>query len=75
MAHTYRNVTHSINDIISRIKMEMMTDFVAKQVIDVLLLLKVSTTITVSLGGYALYYNIGTSGRGTATLTRTQPEL
>jgi exonuclease III len=75
MTHVYRIATLNINGITSQTKMAMLADFVTKQDIDVLLLQEVSTIIPVNFGSYVIHYNIGTSGRGTAILSRAQLEL
>jgi exonuclease III len=75
MALIYRIATLNINGIQSQTKMAMLADFVRKQDIDVILLQEMSTIIPVQFGGYVIHHNIGTSGRGTSILTRTQLEL
>jgi exonuclease III len=74
MVHIYRISTFNINEIQSQTKTAMLADFVTKQDI-VVLLQEVSTSIPVNFGGYAIHHNMGTSGRGTAILTRAQLEL
>jgi hypothetical protein len=74
MAHIYRIATLNINGITSWTKMAMLADFVTKQDIDVLLQ-EVSIIIPIDFGGYIIHHNIGTSGMGTAILTRSQLEL
>ena len=53
----------------------MLEDFLQKQEIDIILLQEVTRPVFDDIRGFAAYTNIGTTGRGTAILTRDHIQL
>jgi exonuclease III len=62
--------TLNINGITSSTRTQMLRSFIYKQDLDILLLQEVTHPCCENLAGYATYYNIGSTQRGTAIVAR-----
>jgi hypothetical protein len=67
---TLRIATLNINGLLSPTRQDMPDAFVRLHDIDILLMQEVTNLFTLGFQGYTIHYNIGTSRRGTAILTR-----
>jgi exonuclease III len=67
---TYRIATLNINGISADTRIKMLDDFRRKQDIDIIFLQEVTHNKIETIGRYNVHLNIGTNGRGTATLTK-----
>ena len=67
---TLRIATLNINGLSSPARQDMLNAFVRLHDIDILLLQEVTHPFNTGFQGYTIHYNIGTSRRGTAILTR-----
>jgi exonuclease III len=67
---TLRIATLNINGLTSPARQEMLSAFIRAQDIDVLLIQEVTHPFSTGFHGYTIHYNIGTTRRGTAILTR-----
>ena len=75
MNHTYRIVTLNINGISSPTRLLMLRDFIYKHDTDFILLQEVINVNIINIRGYLAIENFGTSGRGTATLSKVELQL
>jgi exonuclease III len=75
MPDIYKIATLHINGLVSKTRTAMLEDFIRKQEIDVILLQEVTQHILNNIRRFAAYTSIGTSGRGTAILTRERMPL
>jgi len=62
----------NISGLASRIKVEILEDFLQRREIDILFLQEVVHSIIDTLRNYKTYTNVGTAGRGTAMVTRNE---
>ena len=70
MPEIYKIATLNINGMATPAKLEMLNDFLQKQDIDIILLQEVTRPVFDDIRGFNAHINIGTTGRGTAILTR-----
>jgi predicted phage tail protein len=66
MAEIYRITTLNINGMASGTKNQMLEDLLHGQQIDILFVQEVTNDAIGTIRGYAGYFNIGTTNRGTA---------
>ena len=75
MAEIHKIATLNINGMSAGDKMTMLNEFLYKQEIDIMLLQEVTHTDFDEVRGYTVHFNIGTSKRGTAFVTREQIQI
>jgi len=75
MADIYKIATLNINGLASQTRLAMLEDFMRKQGINVIFLQEVAQPIFDTFREYAAYTNMGTTGRGTAIMTREHMPL
>ena len=75
MPEIYKIATLNINDMATTTKIALLEDFLQKEEINIILLQEVRRPVFDDIRGFAAYTNIGTTGRGTAILTRDLIQL
>jgi hypothetical protein len=75
MLYSYKIATLNINGLATQPRIMMLEDFLHKQQIDILFLQEVTRPVFDYIQGYVAHTNIGTTGRGTAILTRVHIQL
>jgi len=75
MNHTYRIVTLNVNGISSPTRLLMLRGFIYKHDADFIVLQEVKNVNIINIRGYQAIENIGTSGRGTAVLSKVELQL
>ena len=75
MPGIYKIATLNINGMTTPPRITMLEDFLQKQEIDIIFLQEVTQPIFDDIRGFTAYTNIGTTGRGTAILTRDRIQL
>jgi exonuclease III len=75
MPEIYKIATLNINGMATPPRIAMLEDFLQKQEIDIILLQEVTRPVFDDIRDFAFYTNVGTTGRGTAILTRDHRRL
>ena len=75
MPEIYKIATLNINGMATPPRIAMLEDFLQKQDVGTIFLQKVTRPVFDDIRGFTAYTNIGTTGRGTAILTRDHIQL
>ena len=75
MTEIYEIATLNINGMATKPRIATLEDFLYKQEIDIILRQEVTRPVFDDIRGFVAYTNIGTTGRGTAILTRDHIQL
>jgi len=70
--HVIKIATLNINGITAPVRVGMLSDFITRHEIDILLLQEVTNPDTMNIRGYVTHQNIGASMRGIALLARNE---
>ena len=68
--HVIKFATLNINGITAPTRLGMLSDFIRRHELDVILVQEVTNPDTLNIRGYDTHHNLGTSMRGTAILMR-----
>ena len=75
MPEIYKIATFNINGMAKPPRIAMLEDFLQKQKVDIIFLQEVTRPVFDDIQGFTAYTKIGTTGRGTANLTRDHIQL
>ena len=75
MLHIYKIATFNINGLATQPQITMLEDFLHKQEIYIIFIQEVTRQVFDYIRGFLAHTNIGTTGRGTAILTRDHIQL
>jgi exonuclease III len=70
--HVIKIATLKINGVTAPTSVGVISDFITRHEIDILLVQEITDPDTMNIRGYVTHHNIGTSMRGTAILARNE---
>jgi len=70
--HVIKIATLHINEITTPTRVGMLSDFITRPELDIMLIQEVTKPDTLNIMGYVTHHNIGTSMRGNAILARNE---